>query len=62
MSDNGKISMNDEILTAKKVAEMLEVSQRVVEDKLRSGEMKGYKKFNKWFILKSDLIRFLTSE
>lgn len=62
MPEDKDTPINDEILTSSKVAEMLEVSQRVVENKLRSGEMKGYKKFNKWFILKSDLIRFLTSE
>lgn len=62
MAKGSETPTNDEILTSGKVAEMLEVSKRVVEDKLRNGELKGYKKFNKWFILKSDLIAFLTSD
>ena len=52
----------EEILTSDRVAEILDVSKRVIEDKLRSKEMKGYKKFNKWYVLKSELIEFLRSE
>jgi hypothetical protein len=55
-----QISISEEILTPDKVAEILGMSERTVLDKLRSKEITGYKKFNRWFVLKSDLIRLLT--
>ena len=41
---NGVLSIQENILTTEKVAEILGITERTVLDKLRSGEIKGYKK------------------
>lgn len=57
MKDN--IHIEEEILTADKVADILNSSKKVVERELREGKMKGSKRLGKWFILKSDLIEYV---
>lgn len=54
------ITVGQEIYTLKQVCELLEVKERSIGDALRSGELKGYKKLNKWYILKSDLIAYIS--
>jgi hypothetical protein len=49
------------IYTMARAAKLLGSNQRSVADKCRSGELKAYRKFNKWYILHSDLIAFLKS-
>lgn len=58
-SENVIIHIEEEILDAEKVAEMLNSSKKVVERELREGNLKGTKRLNKWFILKSDLIDYI---
>lgn len=53
------IRIEEEILDAEKVAEILNSSKKVIERELREGRMTGYKRLSKWFILKSDLIRYI---
>ena len=53
------IRIEEEILDAEKVAEILNSSKKVIERELREGRLTGYKRLSKWFILKSDLIRYI---
>ena len=53
------IRIEEEIFDAEKVAEILSSSKKVVERELREGKMTGYKRLNKWFVLKSDLVRYI---
>lgn len=49
----------DKFYTTEELAERLKVSERSVRDSLNSGELKGYKRFNKWYVFEEDLIKFL---
>lgn len=53
------IRIEEEIFDAEKVAEILSSSKKVIERELREGKMTGYKRLNKWFVLKSDLVRYI---
>jgi hypothetical protein len=53
------IRIEEEILDADKVASLLSASKKVIERELREGKMQGYKRLNKWFVLKSDLVRYI---
>ena len=47
------------VYTVPKLASLLDISERKVRDLLRTKELKGYKKLNKWFVLHADLINYL---
>ena len=53
------IQIQEEILTAEKVAKILNSSKKVIERELRDGNIKGAKRLGKWFVLKSDLISYI---
>ena len=53
------IRIEEEILDAEKVALLLNASKKVIERELREGKMQGYKRLNKWFVLKSDLVQYI---
>ena len=59
--DNIGVTVIQDIYTLKQVCNLLEVKERSVGDALRNGELKGYKKLNKWYILKSDLLAYITT-
>lgn len=40
-------------------SEKLGCNERVLRGKLGKGEIKGYKRMNKWYILHSDLIEYI---
>jgi hypothetical protein len=54
-----RIIIEEQILTSAQVAEILNSSKRVIEKKLRAGEIRGSKRLNRWFVLKSDLVRYI---
>lgn len=58
-SEHYVIRIEEEILDAEKVAEILNSSKKVIERELREGTLVGYKRLNKWFVLKSDLIDYI---
>lgn len=58
-SEHYVIRIEEEILDAEKVAEILNSSKKVIERELREGTLIGYKRLNKWFVLKSDLIDYI---
>lgn len=69
MQENNKRSVFDviakaenAILTAEDVAELLNVSERSVRDVLNDGSLKGYKKFNRWYVFYQDVVTFIRSE
>ena len=53
------IRIEEEIFDAEKVAEILNSSKKVIERELRERKMTGYKRLNKWFVLKSDLVKYI---
>lgn len=53
------VRLDEEILDAEQVAEILNSSKKMVERELREKKLKGYKRLGKWFILKTDLIYYI---
>lgn len=51
----------DEIYTLEGVAKLLKCNKRILAQKFRNGEIKGYKKLNRWYTLHSHVINFLTN-
>jgi len=56
-----KLDIQDEILTVQSVSEMLSVSPNAVRKKLRDKSIKGVKRFGRWFVLKSELLRYFNN-
>ncbi len=50
---------NSIFFTTEELAEKLKVSERSIRDYLNSGKLKGYKRFNKWYVFEEDLVKFL---
>ena len=51
--------IEEEILNAEQVEEVLNYSKKVIERELREGKLAGHKRLSKWFVLKSDLIEYI---
>ena len=51
-----------DVYTVEQLALKLNVKERTIADALRSGKLKGYKKFRRWYVLHDDLMNFLTTE
>ena len=49
----------EKINTVEDVSKTLKVSPKTVQKLCRTGQLKGYKKLRKWFILESDLIDWI---
>lgn len=45
----------DKVLTVKEVAGMLKVCERTIKNRLRSGEIKGFRMGNRWRITEEEL-------
>ncbi len=59
---NTNQNMNDVIYTVEEVAQKLNANVQTIRGLLNKGEMKGYKKLRKWYVLHSDLLTYITSE
>ncbi len=57
--ENININLEEDLLSAEKVAELLDVSKKIVERELREGKLKGFKRLKKWYIFKSDLYAYI---
>jgi predicted XRE-type DNA-binding protein len=57
--ENINIHLEEDLLSAEKVAEVLEVSKKIVERELREGKLKGFKRLKKWYVFKSDLYAYI---
>ena len=53
--------MSDKIYTVETAAEYLTIGTRKLTDTIRAGELTAYKKFNRWYILHSDIVEFIKS-
>ncbi len=51
----------DPIYTDEAAAAVLNCNLRILQEKFREGEIKGYKKLGKWYTTHSNLLNFLTS-
>ena len=58
MSDEVK---KQDFYTVEQLAIKLNVQDRTIADALRSGEMKGYKQFKKWYVTHEQLLDFLAT-
>ena len=56
MSVKKNVVIQEDVLNVSQVANKLGLTERTILDKLRSGELKGSKKFKTWFVKQSDLI------
>lgn len=52
----------DPIYTDEAAATVLNCNLRILQEKFRIGEIKGYKKLGKWYTTHSNLLHFLMSE
>ena len=50
---------NREFYTLEQAMEMLELGRRTLEDEIRAGELKAYKRKSRWYILHSDLVKYV---
>lgn len=53
------IIIEETFYTAEQAANLLSSTKKVIEKKLRAGEVKGSKRLGKWFILRSDIIAYI---
>lgn len=51
--------MDEKIYTAAAAAKLLGSHVKTINKMCRDGEMKGYKKLGRWFILHSDIIEWM---
>ena len=61
-NDNIVFVGKQDVYTVEQLALKLNVKERTIADTLRSGKLKGYKKFRRWYVLHDDLMNFLTTE
>lgn len=50
---------NEDFYTAEEASAKLGCTKKILEAKLRAGELVGSKRLGKWFILRSDLIAWI---
>ena len=53
------MTLVNDFYTLEKVAEKLEVTERYVRDQIANGELKAFKRGKRFYILHSDLIKFI---
>ncbi len=60
-SNDGKFAVNvsTEILTVPRAALLLDCNERILSERLRNGEIRGYKQGNRWYILHDDLMAWI---
>ncbi|MGB1270206.1 MAG: helix-turn-helix domain-containing protein [Flavobacteriaceae bacterium] len=51
--------MENRVYTAEMASEVLSCHVRTLRKKLTKKELKGHKRLNKWYVLHSDIIKFL---
>lgn len=52
----------EQVYTIKELAEKLEVTERTISEALRAGDLKGYKKWRKWYVTHTQLLEFIKKE
>lgn len=51
--------MNNEFYTVAELVDKLGLTDRTIRTKINKGEIKGYKKARKWYVLHSDLLEWV---
>ena len=54
-----KENLSKDFLTIKEAAEMLDITENTLRETIRKEKLKAYKKFNRWYIFKTDLNNYL---
>lgn len=57
---NGYATVEQQIYTVEQAAEILQVSVNSVRSELKDGNIKGKKRFGKWYVLRSALIEYVS--
>jgi hypothetical protein len=57
--DKKIVIIHEEMMGTEESAKFLRLTKRVVEDKLRSGEIPGYKKNKNWYCFRSELMEYV---
>ena len=53
------MTLINDFYTLEKVAEKLEVTERYVRDQIANGELKAFKRGKRFYVLHTDLIKFI---
>ena len=48
-----------EVYTTDEAAVFLGVAKRTIEEEIRKGGLKAYKRFSRWYIFHADLIKYI---
>lgn len=54
-------NFNTQFLTTQQAAAQLGISAATLRTYLKAGEIRGYKKFGRWYVFPSDLVEYLKS-
>jgi len=52
------MKMND-FYTTSQLSEKLSCNKKVIERKIRAGELRGFKQLGRWFVFHSDLVKWI---
>lgn len=55
-----ELNSQKEIYTLREACELLNVTERALGNEIRRGRLKAKKRLGKWFILKTDLVTYIT--
>ncbi len=56
-----EIRIPTEILTLERAAMILDCNERILNERLKNGEIRAYKRARRWYILHEDLIAWIKS-
>lgn len=51
--------MTKEVYTTDEAATFLGIAKRTVEEEIRKGGLKAYKRFSKWYVFHNDLMEYI---
>lgn len=54
-----EVSTPTEILTLERAAKILDCNERILNERLKNGEIRAYKQARRWYILHDDLIAWV---
>lgn len=54
-----RLVMTSDILTLQRAAKILDCNERILSERLKSGEIRAYKQARRWYILHEDLIAWV---
>ena len=60
--DQKIVIVHEEMMDTDEAAKFLRLTKRVVEDKLRSGEIPGHKKNKNWYCFRSELMEYVKGD